>query len=220
MTELRLPEPSWTMTDPVTVHPGESLPVPSVHGSALEVAVTLQAAADATAAASVYLMSDDAEGRQPFGGSEARVDDCCGVAITVSWQEQTLKASSSCRRHAESAAVRVHAPRVGLLHRCSRLSHQSSVQQLTEVAGCMLQVSWPQTVDRNGVTVDLASARRKVGGPVAVQRRSPVRLRVFLDHSALEARLPLKPSYNEPLDAPHAARALDANAGVQPCRYF
>ena len=91
-----MPDHSWTMTEPATVYPAHSLPVPGVHGSSLEVAVTLQPADDATEAASVLLVSDDAE-RQPFGGGEAPEDDCCGVAITVSWQEKTLKVGSSCR---------------------------------------------------------------------------------------------------------------------------
>ena len=56
------------------------------------------------------------------------------------------------------------------------------------LVGCALQVSWPRAIDKGGVTVDLASALREVGGPVAVTRRDPVRLRVYLDHSALEAR--------------------------------
>ncbi len=56
------------------------------------------------------------------------------------------------------------------------------------VLAALLQVSWPQAVDRGGFTVDLTNARRAVGGPVAVTRRDPVRLRVFLDHSALEVR--------------------------------
>ncbi len=50
------------------------------------------------------------------------------------------------------------------------------------------QVSWPQSVNRDDLTFDLASAGREVGGPVAVTRSAPVQLRVFLDHSALEAR--------------------------------
>lgn len=57
----------------------------------------------------------------------------------------------------------------------------------------MLQVSWPRTVDKDGITVDLASARREVGGPVAVARGEPVHMRVFLDHSALEACTPPDP---------------------------
>ncbi len=85
------------MAEPVTVHPAHSLPVPGLHGSALEVAATLQPAEDATAAASVFLVSDDAES-QPFGGGEAPADDCCAIAVTVSWQEQTLKVSSSCHQ--------------------------------------------------------------------------------------------------------------------------
>ena len=52
------------------------------------------------------------------------------------------------------------------------------------------QVSWPQSVTSDGVAIDLASARREVGGPVAVKRGAEVHLRVFLDHSALEAHAP------------------------------
>ena len=91
LTQLRLPEHSWETTQPITVHPDRSLSVPGLHGSALEVAVTLRPASDATAAASVYLMSDEPDER-PFGGGDGTVDDCCGVAITVSWHEATLKA--------------------------------------------------------------------------------------------------------------------------------
>ena len=96
LTQLRLPEHSWTLLEPVTIHPRRSLPVPNVHGSALEVAITLHSAADKTVAASLFLMSDDAAARA-FGGGEGLADECGGVAITVSWQEQTLKVSSSCR---------------------------------------------------------------------------------------------------------------------------
>jgi hypothetical protein len=94
LTQLRLPEHCWETTQPVTIHPGRSLPVPGLHGSALEVDVTLRPTEDATAAASVYLMSDEPDGR-PFGGDEGTADDCCGVAITVSWHEATLKARCS-----------------------------------------------------------------------------------------------------------------------------
>ncbi len=80
----------------MTIHPAQSLPVPGVHGSALEVTVTLQPAEDATEAASVFLVSDNAES-PPFGGGEAPADDYCSVAVTVSWQEQTLKVSGSHR---------------------------------------------------------------------------------------------------------------------------
>ena len=140
LTRLRLPDHSWTMPAPVTVHPAKSLPVPGVHGSALEVAVTLQPAEDATDAASVYLLSDDAEHR-PYGGGEAPADDCYGVAVTVSWREKTLKVSSSCRpdgrpvatlrRHAHSAVVATV-----LRLRCRQLRHGRAATLLAACCRC------------------------------------------------------------------------------------
>ena len=185
---MRLPEHRWEMTEPITVHPGRPLPVPGVHGSALEVAVTLRPAEDATAAASVYLMSDEPNAR-PFGGGDETADDCCGVAITISWQEATLKASR-CQPHRRMAALhsRLHASSAVFRTECTPRSwyrwHRLSAFSFHFV----VQVSWQQSIDSDGIAIDLASARREVGGPVTVTRNAPVQLRVFLDHSALEAR--------------------------------
>ena len=68
--------------------------MPEVHGAALEVAVTLRRASSETSAASILLHSDREV--EAFGAVDGAAPESSSVAITVSWQNSTLKVADAC----------------------------------------------------------------------------------------------------------------------------
>jgi len=88
LSKLRIASHSWTEPSPFKVLPEQPFPISAVHGASLEVSLTLLPTLDATAA-SVLLHSESEA--NAYGGGEDGPSDCCGVAITVSWAEATLK---------------------------------------------------------------------------------------------------------------------------------
>ena len=140
--------------------------------------MTLQPTEDATQAASVFLVSDDADSR-PFGSGEAPADDCCGVAITISWQEQTLKVSSSYRTGRCSVTI-LQCPR--MMRTCggrptSLRCHPTAAWERSDAAGCfaagVLAAGCRQGRHRNRSGQRAARSRRPSRCDAARPRSAP-----------------------------------------------
>mmetsp|Transcript_3104 Transcript_3104/g.8988 ORF Transcript_3104/g.8988 Transcript_3104/m.8988 type:complete len:620 (+) Transcript_3104:733-2592(+) len=125
---LRAREAAWHQAAPLTVDPAHPVAVPQLEGAALNLELTFDSSASPATSFSILLLAEVPEGAEGIGG----VESGSSVAITVNWDDSTLKVLH----------LRPHAvdPTTGAFHPSDASASVGGTAQITRDAPVHLQL--------------------------------------------------------------------------------